>query len=380
MLHPLIDPDTNKKMICAYLHADLCNHYAITPLDGSPTGPWYHINQEKIIGMIYYHVLHTGDLSLLSEVVDGKTVLEWAKFHATVGDDLTKDVALIDYGKEGESHLELRRGYVYQGIMPDLNARRYMNYLRAYRLTEMAGNPEKWLIERAEALKPLLETLWDEEDGWYDFIWNGKREKRYTVQMFKFFSSPVINEHIRERLAKHLNENEFLSKFGLHSMSKKDPAYDQIDIDNGGGGICMQFTMNISQQLYEMGYDELATSLLKRVRWIGNRLPYIGDSIAANMLFDREDTPLQADISSVSCAQAILFGICGISVNNNGSVTVAPPKNRPVKAFKVENVNLCGFNFSVFANEDSFEVVQICKDSEQRLNGIIGKDKIVLKK
>ena len=99
-----------------------------------------------------------------------------------------------------------------------------------------------------------------------------------------------------------------------------------------------------------------------------------------DMLLDREDTPLQADISSVSCAQAILFGVCGISVNNNGSVTVAPPKNRPVKAFKVENVNLCGFNFSVFANEDSFEVVQICKDSEQRLNGIIGKDKIVLKK
>jgi hypothetical protein len=255
-----------------------------------------------------------------------------------------------------------------------------MNYLRAYRLTEMAGCPEKWLIERADALKPLLQTLWDEEDGWYDFIWDGKREKRYTVQMFKFFSSPVIDEHTRERLAEHLNENEFLSKFGLHSMSKKDPAYDQVDIDNGGGGICMQFTMNISQQLYEMGYDELATSLLKRVRWIGNRLPYIGDSIAANMLFDREDTPLQADISSVSCAQAILFGVCGISVNNNGSVTVAPPKNRPVKAFKVENVNLCGFNFSVFANEDSFEVVQICKDSEQRLNGIIGKDKIVLKK
>ena len=54
MLHPLIDPETNKKMICAYLHADLCNHYAITPLDGSPTGPWYHINQEKIIGMIYF--------------------------------------------------------------------------------------------------------------------------------------------------------------------------------------------------------------------------------------------------------------------------------------------------------------------------------------
>lgn len=93
-------------------------------------------------------------------------------------------------------------------------------------------------------------------------------------------------------------------------MSKTDPAYDQIDIDNGGGGICMQFTMHIALQLYEAGYDALATDLLKRVRWIGTRLPYLGDSVAANMLLDREDTPLQADISSTCCAQTILFFIC----------------------------------------------------------------------
>ena len=378
MVHPLVDPDANYKMICAYLHADLCNHYAITPLDGSPTGPWYHINQEKIIGMIYYHVLHTGDLSLLEEKVDGKPVLEWAEFHAMVGDDPIKPMSLIDYGKAGESHLELRRKYIYQGVMPDLNARRYMNYLRAYRLTEMAGCPDSLLLERAEELKTLLYMLWDEEAGWYDFIWNGKREKRYTVQMFKFISSPVIDDHVRKRLTEHLNEREFLSKFGLHSMSKIDPAYDQIDIDNGGGGICMQFTMNIAQQLYEIGYDELATSLLRRVRWIGNRLPYIGDSVAANMLLDREDTPLQADISSVSCVQAVLFGVCGISVNTNGTVTVSPPKNRPTKTFKVENINLCGIRLSVFVNEDQFEVVQNCDDGDRHFLGSIGEKPIVL--
>ena len=81
MLHPLIDPETNRKMIAMYLHADLCTSYAITPLDGSPTGPWYHINQEKIIQMIYYHVLHTGDREFLRETVDGRTIAEWAVFH-----------------------------------------------------------------------------------------------------------------------------------------------------------------------------------------------------------------------------------------------------------------------------------------------------------
>lgn len=379
MLHPLIDPETNYKMICAYLHADLCNHYAITPLDGSPTGPWYHINQEKVIGMIYFHVLHTGDMSILSEVVDGKTVLEWAKFHAMVGDDPTKPVSLIDYGKDGESHLELRRQYVYQGVMPDLNARRYMNYLRAYRLTEMAGCADPWLLERANGLKQALQTLWDEDAGWYDFIWNGNREKRYTVQMFKFFSSPVIDDPMRRRLADHLNEREFLSKFGLHSMSKTDPAYDQIDIDNGGGGICMQFTMHIALQLYEAGYDALATDLLQRVRWIGTRLPYLGDSVAANMLLDREDTPLQADISSASCAQAILFGICGISVQTIGSITVCPPKIRPVRSFKMQDIRISGIHFSVIVDDNHFQVIQYIDEKERHFSGIVGKESIILR-
>ena len=209
MLHPLVDAETNRKMILAYLRADLCTSYAILPLDGSPTGPWYHINQEKIIGMIYYHVLQTGDLSFLSETVGGKTVLDWAVFHALVLDDPEKPVALADYGEAAKSHLELRRHYVYQGIVPDLNARRYMNYYRAYRLTCMAGKPDERLLTRAQGLRPLLETLWDDEAGWYDYVWEGKRAKRYTVQMFKFFDSPVIDDGRRRRLAEHLNEKEY---------------------------------------------------------------------------------------------------------------------------------------------------------------------------
>ena len=356
MLHPLIDPDTNRKMISMYLHADLCTSYAITPLDGSPTGPWYHINQEKIIRMIYYHVLHTGDRAFLSETVDGRTIAEWAVFHACVGDDLSGPVELIDYGKPGDSHLELRRHHVYRGVMPDLNARRYRNYQYAYRITEMAGHPEPFLMERAEGLRTLLQSLWDDEKGWYDFLWDGQRQKRYTVQMFKFLDSPVIDEDTRAKLISHLNETEFLSKFGLHSMSKTDPAYDQIDIDNGGGGICTLFTMQIVYQLYRTGYEALASDILKRVLWWGTRLPYLGDSCAANMLFDREDTPLQADISSASCAQAILFGACGIHAEPDGTVSICPPKVRPTAEMHVENMILLGKRFSLHIGEDRYTV------------------------
>jgi len=76
---------------------------------GVAWGPWYPVNQEKIVGLIYYYVKNTGDTAFLSEKVAGKTVLEHAVANAMYGDDPAKPVALIDYGPSN-SHLELRLG------------------------------------------------------------------------------------------------------------------------------------------------------------------------------------------------------------------------------------------------------------------------------
>ena len=108
-------------------------------------------------------------------------------------------------------------------------------------------------------------------------------------------------------------------------MAKQDEAYDQDDIDNGGGGICTEFAAVIIGQLYDIGKDALASDILSRIRWWGTRLPYMGDSCAANMLLQREDTPLQADISSVSLAQTILFKLGGVSLDFDGGLHIAPP-------------------------------------------------------
>lgn len=268
MLHPLYDTYGNKEEIKAYLRNDLTVSYALNPVTSKGVGPWYQINQEKIISMVYYHILFTGEKEFLFEKVGDKTVLEWMRSQAYVCDNLSKDAALYDYGEGGKDHLELRREYLYNGVIPDLNARRYMNYMRVYELTKIAGQPDEVLPERAAQLKEALKQLWNEEEKWYDFIdTTGKRDIRWTVQMFKFINSPVIDNKERESLISHLNEREFLSKFGLHSMSKLDPSYDQDDIDNGGGGICTLFTMQICAQLYEMGYDKLATDILRRVYW-----------------------------------------------------------------------------------------------------------------
>ena len=359
MLHPVYDFEGNKVQLRAYLKNDLTTSYALNPATAGPVGPWYPINQEKIICMVYYHILATSDKDFLFEKVGDRTVLEWMRYHAYVCDDTAKDVELYDYGNRGDSHLELhhRGNGPYNGIMPDLNARRYMNYMRVYELTKLAGEPDEELMRRAAALRERLKSLWNEELGWYDFIdANGNRDVRYTVQMFKFLNSGVIDDKTRKALIEHLNECEFLSEFGLHSMSKLDSQYDQDDIDNGGGGICTHFTMQICAQLYEVGYDELATDILRRVYWWGERLPYMGDSCAANMIMNREDTPLQGDISSVSCAQMIFFFIFGIKAQFDGSIKISPVKHRPAENMKITNARLCGKVFSVEITGERFTV------------------------
>lgn len=356
MLTPVVDPQVNKEMIKGFLHADLSKCFAIMPLDGGPHGLWYHINQEKIVSMIYHHVLHTGDVDFLREEVDGKTIAQWTRGHACFHEDLSQPVALKDYGDAGKSHLELRRHLVYKGVMPDLNARRYVTYMQAYQLNALLGTPDESLRHRAEALKPLLETLWDEEAGWYDFIWEGKRQKRYTVQMFKFIDSDVIDDGVRKKLVSHLNETEFLSKFGLHSMSKLDEAYDQVDIDNGGGGGCTQFAMTVCGQLYNRGYAAQATDILNRCLWWGSRMPYLGDSLAANMVMHREDTPLQADISTTNCAQMMLFQMCGIRASLDGTIRVSPATVLPAKKIRLDRFRLLGREIGLDIDGDTFTV------------------------
>lgn len=359
MLHPIYDSEGNKAQLRAYLKNDLTKSYALNPVTSEGVGPWYQINQEKIILMVYHHVLATGEKDFLFEIVGDKTVIEWMRHYAYVCDDVSCDVELYDYGVGGNDHLEIAAwgNGPYNGVMPDLNARRYMNYKRVYELTRAAGCPDEMLPRRAEALKAKLCELWNEEQKWYDFIdAEGNRDIRFTVQMFKFINSKVIGKHERDGLISHLNEREFLSKFGLHSMSKLDPQYDQDDIDNGGGGICTHFTMQICAQLYEMGYDMLASDILRRVYWWGERMPYMGDSCAANLMLNRENTPLQGDISSVSAAQMIFFYIFGIRAHFDGSVTVTPVADRPAENMRIDNARLCGKTFSVDVVGSTFTV------------------------
>ncbi len=356
-LFPLYDPEASKEHIKQFLKIDITRHFLFDPMTGTAGGQWYQVNQDKIIELIYYYVLHTGDRSFLHEQVDGMTVYEHVMKNARFGDDPGKPVTLVDYGDEGENHLELRRGYPYRGIMPDVNALRYLSYMRAHELSKLMGRPAKDLPQRAKQVKELLKKeLWSEKDKWFYFENKGKRDIRMTNFMFTLIGTGVFDKEVEDGLLSHLNEREFLSDFGIHSISKLDPAYDQVDIDHGGGGSYVAFPPLICQRFYNAGYAAAADDLLSRVLWWGERLPYWGDSKVANYMGYREDTPLQSDFDAMSGAQTFIFGLFGVQVAADGSIRIHPTLPAFSPEISLEGLQLLGKTLNIRANSQHYVV------------------------
>ena len=322
---PLYDPQALKTHVKQFLSLDITKHFAFVPTTGEAFGPWYPVNQEKVIFLIYYYVLFTGDAGFLDEEVAGRTILDWVLFHATYRDHPRLPVSLIDYGK-GNNHLELRGTFRYDHYLPDLNLRRCANAQAAFALSRLAGRPADGLLQRAETLRRTIkEMMWSPEHRWFFHLdENFNPDLRWTVQMFKPIGGPALDDEQVDGLISHLNDDEFLSAWGLHSMSKLDPAYDQIDIDNGGGGNYTAFTPQIIERLYKVGRPAPAEEMLRRILWWGERMPYWGGSIVANNVDYRRDTPLQNTIGAVAGAQAVLFGLLGVQVAPDGAITINP--------------------------------------------------------
>lgn len=355
-IFPLADPAASREHIKSFLKINLTRHFSFNPMDGAGWGPWYYINQEKIVSLISNYVLLTGDNGFLHEEVAGKRIVDWVIYHALFGDELNEQANLIDYGS-GNHHLELRREYRYDHFMPDLNARRYGTYLTADVLVHIAGGESVDLISRAKKLKELVRReFWDENEQWWSFKDpTGRSEFRYTMQMFKVIGSGVLDEE-EELMIGRLNEEEFLSEYGFHSISKKDPAYDQVDIDNGGGGACCCFPPQIAERLYKAGYAVEAEDILSRILWWGERLPYWSDSLVANAIDYRKDTPLQNAVGAVAGAQAIIFGMFGIKIAPDGKITIKPTPPAFSPSISLRGLRLRGQLIDIEVARDRFSV------------------------
>ena len=374
-IFPLYDPEATRSHIKLFLASDMTEHFAFEPTTGVAWGPWYMVNQEKIIGLIYYYVKNTGDTAFLNDTVDGKTVLQHAILNAMHLDDPTKPVTLIDYGPSN-SHLELRRGIPYNHVMPDLNGRRYNNYIFAAELADLAGKPEPMLRRRAEELRTVLKSrLWNKDTRWFDFEdGKGKKDTRYTVQMFKLFGSKVLDAEQEAGLLEHLNsEKEFLSEIGLHGMAKGDLAYDSNDVDNGGPGSCTCFAPQIAERLYKAGHAAAAENILKRILWWGERTPYWGDSFRADKIGYNNASPLACTIDGATVAQCVIFGMFGVRAEPNGDIRINPQPPAFASQIKLKGLRLRGHVLDIEIDGGKYEV----REKDNRVDAPLGQSILV---
>ena len=298
----------------------------------------------------------------LRETLDGRTVVARLVEQALMHDDLEKPAVLVDYGN-GNHHLELRRQYRYDGVIPDMNLRRIVCFHLADELCRLAGHdPKVDFKARAAALKRLVrERLWDAQAGWFDNVeTGGRRDRRWTMQMFKAlgWGDWALDRDMEAALVRHLmDESEFLGPYGLHSLSKKDPAYDVNDVDNGGPGACVSFAPAVVDRLYRSGRIAEAELIFHRLWWLADALPYWGDSHYADRMDYRRDTPLQCDIQGAALAQTVIFGLFGIEPRADGTVVANPRLPADVDHMNLTNVRLAGRRFGVFCRRGGgFEV------------------------
>ena len=113
----------------------------------------------------------------------------------------------------------------------------------------------------------------------------------------------------------------------------------------------------IIEFLYQGGDTEAADDLLNRILWWGTRMPYFSDSEPANEIDYRQDTPLQSNISTGVLSQCILFGMFGIDVAFDGTITIDPVKTKLANELNLKGLKIRGKTMDISVAGDTYEVV-----------------------
>jgi hypothetical protein len=356
----LADPKPMRDHIIEALKADLFNHYAYTPLDGKAVGPWYSYNQYAIVCTVYHYVVHSGDTALLSEKVNGKTVYELLLGHATYKDDLAKPVALIDCGNN-DNLLEMKRTTDYEHFVPSPNAERCWNLEAVGKLAGLAGQPSPQLKQRADDIRKLIrQKLWDSTNQWLGSIGlDGALKPCYSIQVFDTLRFDVLEPEQQKAVVERLNSDEFLSKFGVHSLSKCDPGFDPNDVDWGGPGVYAGDGPELVEDLYHAGFLTKGDEILKSLLWWGQRLPYYPQAICAATLDYRHDGRANV-VAGLKVNELLVFGLLGLEIHPDKSITINAHLPSFLDYCEISDVN-------IFEQQISFRVES--KGVQYSING-----------
>jgi hypothetical protein len=356
-LNALATPESDRDLIRLFLRTDLTQGYALLPFSAKIFGAHYSYNDYAIIRLIHNYVLLTGDRAFLNESINGKTVWEQAYERAIYRDDLSRPVELIDYGTN-YNLLEMKRTEDYTHFVPSPNAERCWSYRAVDEMAGWAGRPPPGLSQRAAELARVISAkLWSPSDRWLASL-DLKREPRlgYSIQVFDVLRLDVLNRPERDGLVSHLNEREFLSANGVHSYSKATAAYAaSARVDWGGPGVYSGDAPELVSDLMHAGYFQQADDVFSRILWWGRSLPYYPQAIRADYRDYRRDGRANL-ISGSTGAEMMIFGLLGVQVGIDGSLTIDPHLPVFAQDIKFAGVEIRGHRFDVALDAGGYHV------------------------
>jgi len=123
-----------------------------------------------------------------------------------------------------------------------------------------AGEQADWMRRRAETLDFMHARMWSEEDGFYFPLDADMRPVRIkTADIFPGFYFDVFPAGRFERLARVIEE-EFLTIYGVATVSTREPSYEAGNYFRGAVWPCMNYM--VSRGLRRHGREELAERIL----------------------------------------------------------------------------------------------------------------------
>ena len=354
----MADPNAMKNFLLLFLDGDLLSHYAITPVDGSATGAYYSYNKYSLSTLLYSYVMITGDTDFLAQTYDDTTVLEQVSSICLDGEDLDSTPELVNYGVNSNL-LELKKTTAYQYYVPSPNAERCLIYKQLGVLYGLAGiTPPTDFDERSEELKTVIRnSLWSSSISWFNAL-NASLTSTtaYSIQIYDLLRADIPTSTQADGIITHLNTTEFLSKYGIHSLSKTDSGYDTTDVDWGGPGVYAGDAPQIVEDLYFAGYDDEAQDILGRIIWWGKTFPYYPQAIYANQRYYRTDGRANV-IAGLTAAQSVVFGVFGVDVQCD-RIVINPHTLNFANKLELNNLHIRGenLNIAIFPALGTFEV------------------------
>ncbi|VAX16968.1 beta-galactosidase, partial [hydrothermal vent metagenome] len=184
------------------------------------------------------------------------------------------------------------------------------------------------------------------------------RKPVYSNLLFDLIGTDVLTGEERLGLLSHLNDNEFLGKYSIYSISRQDRVHwDRVDTDWGGGGSYTGIPMQLVRNLYQTGMGELAWTILNRFTNYVDHFPYISQNFRADELFQDESSMAMA-ICAGAGVEAIVFGLFGLTPQIDGTLDIRPYYSYEVGKSSLNDYQFRGHSYDVTMNRYGFKVMR----------------------